>query len=258
MSAIKNMQNMLMTEQPEATGALALFERFARDASVDVDKLERLVQMHERAGARFSEEQFNAAMSTAQQAMRPIATDADNPQTRSRYASYSALDQALRPIYTQHGFGLSFDTGDAPHDLEVRVLCYVSHGGGHSRTYHLDMPADGKGAKGGDVMTRTHATGAAISYGMRYLLKMIFNVAVGESDDDGNGATAQASAPQPPKDYDNTITDLQAAADEGQKAFGAACKALAPGVLEYALKHDKAKMQGLKAIAQGVDRKGAH
>jgi hypothetical protein len=29
-----------------------------------------------------------------------------------------------------------------------------------------------------------------MSYGMRYLLKMIFNVAVGEHDDDGRAATA--------------------------------------------------------------------
>jgi ribosomal protein L37AE/L43A len=51
------------------------------------------------------------------------------------------------------------------------------------------MPADGKGAKGNDVMTKTHAAGAAGSYGARYLLKGIFNVAIGENDDDGNGAT---------------------------------------------------------------------
>src|SRR6185312_14319458 len=74
---------------------------------------------------------------------------------------------------------------DAPEGC-VRVLCYVSHKAGHSRTYHVDMPADGKGAKGGDVMTKTHAVGAGMSYGMRYLLKMIFNVAVGEEDVDGN------------------------------------------------------------------------
>ncbi len=48
------------------------------------------------------------------------------------------------------------------------------------------MPADGKGAKGGDVMTKTHATGAAASYGARYLLKGIFNIAVGDDDRDGN------------------------------------------------------------------------
>jgi hypothetical protein len=49
------------------------------------------------------------------------------------------------------------------------------------------MPADGKGARGNDVMTKTHATGAAITYGKRYLLGMIFNLAV-TRDDDGNGA----------------------------------------------------------------------
>ena len=100
------------------------------------------------------------------------------------------MDRALRPIYTSHGFGLSFDTADSPHELHVKVLCYVSHGGGFSRTYNVDMPADGKGARGNDVMTRTHATGSALSYGMRYLLKLIFNVAVGEDDDDGNAASA--------------------------------------------------------------------
>ena len=50
------------------------------------------------------------------------------------------------------------------------------------------MPADGKGAQGRDVMTRTHATGSAVSYGRRYLLLMIFNIAVGGEDDDGNAA----------------------------------------------------------------------
>jgi hypothetical protein len=48
------------------------------------------------------------------------------------------------------------------------------------------MPADGKGAKGGDVMTKTHATGAALTYGRRYALLMAFNLVVGEPDNDGN------------------------------------------------------------------------
>lgn len=172
-----------------------IFERLARDKDMDVDKLDKLMQMYERQAARVAEEQFNAAMSTAQKAMRPIAADAENPQTRSKYASYGQLDRALRPIYTDHAFGVSYDTGDSSKEDYVRVLAYVTHGGGHSRTYHLDMPNDGKGAKGGDVMTKTHATGAAMSYGMRYLLKMIFNVAVGEDDRDGN--TVKAIPPEP-------------------------------------------------------------
>jgi hypothetical protein len=125
-------------------------------------------------------------MSEAQSEMRPVAADAENPQTRSRYASYEALDRALRPIYTKHGFALSFNTGDAPlPDVRARALRRDARRR-HAKVYKADMPADGKGAKGGDVMTKTHATGSAMSYGMRYLLKMIFNVAVGEDDDDGN------------------------------------------------------------------------
>ncbi len=44
-------------------------------------------------------------------------------------------------------------------------------------------------AKGGDVMTKTPATGSAVTYGRRYLLTMIFNIAVG--DDDGNIASGE-------------------------------------------------------------------
>jgi len=168
-------------------GILSVIERAARDPSVDVDKMERLFAMQERVLAREAETAFNVAMNACQAEMRPIAANASNPQTKSRYATYDKLDRALRPIYTHHGFSLSFDEGESPKPEHVRVLCYVSHVAGHTRTYHRDMPADGKGAKGGDVMTKTHAAGAAGSYGARYLLKGIFNIAVGEEDRDGNG-----------------------------------------------------------------------
>jgi hypothetical protein len=168
------------------TGLLEVIARAARDPSVDIDKMERLIAMQERVQARDAEIAFNQALNKSQMEMRPIAANASNPQTKSRYATFDKLDRVLRPIYTEHGFSLSFDEGETDKPDHVRVLCYVAHIGGHTRTYHRDMPADGKGAKGGDVMTKTHAAGAAGSYGARYLLKGIFNVAVGEEDDDGN------------------------------------------------------------------------
>jgi hypothetical protein len=153
-----------------------------------IDVIERLAALQEKALDRHAEIQFNEAMNLAQTEIVRVAPDLTNPQTHSRYASYAALDKALRPVYTKHGFSLSFDTGDTPQPEMVRVLCYVSRRG-HTRTYKVDMPSDGKGAKGGDVMTKTHATSAAMSYGMRYLLKYIFNVAIGEDDADGNSPT---------------------------------------------------------------------
>ena len=174
--------------QPEAGSIMSIIGRMASDPAMDIDKFERLLGFQEREVARQAEQAFNAAMSAAQAEMEPVRKDAKSD--KGKYASYDALDQAIRPIYTKHGFGLSFDTGDSPKADDIRLLCYVTHENGGARTYRLDMAADGKGAKGGDVMTRTHATGSAVTYGQRYLLKMVFNIAV-STDDNGNAAGAQ-------------------------------------------------------------------
>ena len=171
----------------EASSLIHIIAAAARDPSVDIDKMERLWVMHERLTSRAAEEAFNTAMNKAQGEMGRVAADAGNTQTNSIYATYGKLDAAVRPIYTRNGFSISFNEGEDAPEGYARILAYVSHSAGHTRTYKMDMPADGKGAKGGDVMTKTHATGAAHSYGRRYLLKDIFNIAIGEEDNDGNG-----------------------------------------------------------------------
>jgi hypothetical protein len=165
-----------------------MIERAARDPNVDVEKLERLLMLKERQETRTAELEFDRAMAAAQEEMAPVRTNSSNPQTRSRYASYAALDMAVRPIYAAHGFSLSFTTAEGAAPDCIRVVCRVAHRDGHRERPFIDMPADGKGAKGGDVMTRTHATGSAVSYAKRYLLSMVFNLAT-TNDDDGNAAS---------------------------------------------------------------------
>lgn len=171
--------------QSEAVSFIQMIERASRDPSVDIDKMERLMQMQERMIAKQAEADFNNSMVSCQRELGTIAADATNPQTRSKYATYAKLDKVLRPIYTKHGISISYGTADSPQPDHVRVVAYVSRAG-YTRMYQIDMPNDGKGAKGGDVMTKTHAQGAGMQYGMRYLLKGIFNVAVGDEDTDGN------------------------------------------------------------------------
>ena len=194
-----------------------LIERLATKG-VAVEVLRELLELRAVEKARMAREMFYAELSAAQKEMRPVSADASNPQTRSKYASYAALDNAVRPIYTRHGFALSFDTADATLPENVRVICNVSHAAGHEHLYHVDMPADGKGAKGGDVMTKTHAVGAGISYGMRYLLKMVFNIAVGEDDRDGNAPALHVQLDKP-EGYDAWFAALSGVADEGKAAL---------------------------------------
>lgn len=195
-AVIKQSDQMPVAQQESAT-ILSVISRAASDQSVDIEKLERLMAMKERMDAKEAEASFNGAMARVQAAMRRIEADKFNSQTKSNYASYGQLDRELRPLYTAEGLSLSFDTEPAG-DGMVGMICYVSHEAGHTRTYRASVPSDGKGAKGGDVMTKTHAFGSGTAYGMRYLLKMIFNVAIGidMDDDDGNGA----ADPIPTKD----------------------------------------------------------
>src|SRR3984957_5191479 len=150
-----------------------------------IDVIERLAALQEKIMLRDAEIQFNDALSRVQAEIKRVAPDLQNPQTSSRYASYAAIDRVIRPIYTREGMSLSFSHADCPKPDHVRVVCFASLGA-YTRNYQIDMPSDGKGAKGGDVMTKTHATATADSYAKRYLIKDIFNVAIGEDDTDGN------------------------------------------------------------------------
>lgn len=173
----------------ETAAILNMIERASRDSSVDIDKLKQLLEMREKIEERAAQREFNEALSRVQEATVRIVADKENNQTRSRYASFAALDREIRPIYSRLGFNLSFDTGETGSTDEVRIMCHVSHSSGHTKTHHIDMPADGLGAKGSAVMTKIHARGSAVSYGRRYLLIMIFNLAISlDADDDGNAA----------------------------------------------------------------------
>jgi hypothetical protein len=132
-------------------------------------------------------EAFNAALRRVQDKLKPIAKDSVNPETHSRYASADSIDSQIESLLQQERMSLSFEPEAHPQPDMVRIVGILSLGA-YSKRYPLDMPADGKGAKGGGVMSRTHATGSAITYGKRYLKNMIFNLRFKEKDDDGNQA----------------------------------------------------------------------
>lgn len=243
-------------EQHPASDSVALMqmiERVAMNPNADITKMQQLLDMRERLEAKEHERAFNQAMTAAQAEMSRIGTNRRNDQTKSDYATYDKLDKVLRPLYIKHKFALSFDTAEGAPPDHIRVVAHVSHADGHTRDYHVDMPNDGKGAKGGDVMTKTHATGAAMTYGMRYLLKMIFNVAIGTDDNDGNDVGALITAAQ--------VEELQALIDKAVEAKGGDRAAWLAAFLEYMhvgalleipAKHfGKAKSEIEHAIRQG-------
>ena len=182
--AVAEPQQTAIVQQQAITPMGLLQVALDKDSNIDV--IERLAKLQREEREYQALCDFNDALNRVQGKLRRIAADMENPQTRSRYASYAALDRAVRPDYVAEGFSVSFSEAEGSTAEYMTMLAYLSRGG-HTRVYRKGMAIDTKGPKGNDVMTKTHASGSAGSYAKRYLLKDIFNLSIGEDDDDGNG-----------------------------------------------------------------------
>ena len=170
----------------ESATVLAMLDRMSADPAQPVERLEQMFALYQKVQADAARKAFMAAFVLAQSEMSHVVKSTPNKATNSKYATHAAIDALIKPVYSKHGFAMSYDTAESPLADHMRVLCYLIHVGGHEREYRIDMPADGKGAKGGDVMTKTHAAGAAATYGKRYLIVNIWNLALVDKDTDGN------------------------------------------------------------------------
>ena len=170
----------------DARAIISVIAKASTDPSVDIHKMERLVAMHHEMEDRHQSRAFAAAMNAVQQKLPTVVKSADNPHTRSRYAKLETIIEAINPIVTGNGFAVSFGTADGAPAGHYRVTCVLSHAAGHERNYQADVPTDISGSQGKSNKTPIQGFGSAMTYARRYLMTMIFNVAIGEDDDDGN------------------------------------------------------------------------
>jgi hypothetical protein len=147
-------------------------------------KMEKFAWEREERQAKID---FDSALARCQAAIPQIKPDAWNAHTKSWWQRYETLDAVVRPVYTSEGFSLSFGERDCPIEGKIRVVAYVSREG-VTREYIKDVTPPNIGAKGNAVMSATHGDASANTYGRRYLLCDIFNIAkaIGETDTDGN------------------------------------------------------------------------
>lgn len=161
--------------------------RAASDPNVDVSKMERLWAIAKEAQADQAKREYADAMSAVQAELPKIIKDRENKQTSSMYATLDTIIRQIAPVYTKHGFSLTFGTEDSPVEKCIRIVCTVLHRGGHSEVVRYDQPIDDVGIQGAVNKTQVHARGSAVTYGRRYLTLMVFNLNTG-FDDDGNAA----------------------------------------------------------------------
>ncbi|MBB6424989.1 ERF family protein [Sphingopyxis sp. JAI128] len=157
----------------------------ARDPSVDIDKMERLIAMQERVQGRDAQTQYYSALAEMQPNL-PIIDERGGIKGRdgtiqSTYALWEDVNEAIRPTLAEHGFSLSFRVSRA--DGEIIVTGILAHRSGHREETTLSLPTDTSGSK-----NAVQAVGSSTSYGKRYTAFALLNITTTGEDDDGNKA----------------------------------------------------------------------
>jgi len=176
---------------------VSFIERASRDPEFDVAKFGELLRLQRDMQHDQARRAFNVAMAAAQAEMLPVVKSAPNKHLGNRYAKLEAIDLAIRPVYTRHGFSVRYGSAPASEPGTIRVTCTVAHEAGYFEEQYLDAPSAAIGSQGGRTATTpVQAVGSAVTYLRRYLLLMVFNVQLAdEMDDDGEGTRTTTTAP---------------------------------------------------------------
>lgn len=212
---------------------LEIFSAIAAEPSVDVARLERAMEGFERLKAREAEAAFNVALARLQPRLPVIDENgvilgADG-EPISTYATWADTIDAIRPVLARYGFSLSFRPGCSGAGRPT-VTGVLRHRGGHKEEGTLELPPDETGGK-----NALQAVGSALSYGQRYVARMLLSLTSRGADDDAQSAfLSQAAA--------DAIAEINGLGDAG--AFAAwkranleRLKSLPPSDLRFIVGH---------------------
>lgn len=162
----------------ETEAVLNMIERAARDPSVDMDKMLKLMDMRERSEIKQARVAFDEAISAAKGKIPPITRNATGHNDK-KYADFAAIAKVVDPILAEHGLSYRFRTTQ---NDKISVTCILSHKAGHSEETTLVGPPDASGSK-----NAIQAIGSTLTYLQRYSLVQMLGLAASK-DDDGRAA----------------------------------------------------------------------
>ena len=121
-------ESAAIVQATESTTILQVIQRAAADPQCDIEKMERLMAMHERMQARNAEAEFSAAMAEMQCEIPSIA-ERGKGHGSIRYATLEDINDVMKPIMQRYGFAISFKVEH--HQGGINVTGILMHRAGH-------------------------------------------------------------------------------------------------------------------------------
>lgn len=166
----------------ESASLLEIISRAASDPNIQIEKMERLLEMHERILARNAKASFDAALAEMQPELPTITEYGEvkvKDEVRSTYALFEDINEGCRPVLHKHGFAITFRVLTLKD--EITVTAVLSHREGHREETSMLLPPDNSGSK-----NRVQEIASSVQYGKRYTMCALLNITSRGEDDDGN------------------------------------------------------------------------
>ena len=163
----------------------------AAQAGMNIDVLEKFLDLAERQEKREAEKAFHQAFSAFKADPPEIVKDklVGFGNTKYKHATIGKVVSAIIGGMSKHG--LSHRWNIAQDGNTITVTCKITHELGYSEETPISAGADMSGGK-----NSIQAIASTITYLERYSLQAATGIAVLEADDDGRGAD---DVPPPPK-----------------------------------------------------------
>ncbi len=189
-------------ESGDSRTLMLLIERLATMPELDMERLDKLMQMKKEWDANEARKAFTAAMAAFKANPPEILKDRHVEYTSERTGKKTEYDHATLGaacsaiIKGLSAVGISHRWDLAQSDNRIKVTCVLTHALGHGESVSLIAGPDDSGGK-----NAIQAVASCVSYLERYTLFAATGLSSADMDDDGQAAGARPKEP--------TITEEQ-------------------------------------------------
>lgn len=246
----QQMRGMMAPEQVTPASMISL----ALQNGIDLERLDKLMELHERWEANQARKAFESAMAAAKAEIRPVVKNREVDFTSSRgrtnyeYEDFAAVADAVDSILGKHG--LNYRHRPKQDGKNLTIICKMAHRDGHFEEIELTAQNDESGNKNG-----IQGLGSTATYLQRYTVKLALGLAAAKDDDGrkaGSGAPEKTVAPSP-AGYESWVADMNAKTSDGYEAFKASWQAANKDFRLYANKHDSVWREEIAEKAKAAD-----
>jgi hypothetical protein len=219
-----NGQAIAPQQDGQSLTLLGVIARAAADPTVDVAKMQALLEMQERLQERQAKAEFNSALARltgrlphVKKSGRIDLIDKNGVNKGSiPFAKWEDMDAVIRPLLEAEGMFLTFTS--RPRTAEgggLVVSGTLAHRDGHSITAEMPLPLDT-----GPGRNNLQATGSTLSYGKRYCAEMLLNIVREGDDTDGNFRDQEVIEPAKVKQISDLLSETKSNRDAFLRFMG--------------------------------------